>query len=160
MRANSATDASMFSINIANRETESILPSKHKRNSLKVAVALSYIISVVISYLVNQKQNVKMARVDYFLYIMPKNLFFSIWIVIYVLIALAIAHNIWKGVWKTKSSLILVLSNVLMIVHIGIWSGRTVTSIFIGGWVLALCCNATIWFWRVLIDEYNESLEN
>ena len=159
MKVTPATDASMVNINVPNDEPKKELPSKLKKYSVKAAVVLSYIISVVISYLVNLNQNVKMAQVDYFLYIIPKNLFFRLWIVIYVLLALVIAHNLWKDVWKTKSSLILVLSNLLMIVHIGIWSARTVASIVIGGCVLAFCDNVTIWFWRVLIDEYHESLE-
>ncbi len=95
---------------------------------------------------------------DYFLYITPKGLFFRIWIPIYVLLFLVIAHNLWREVWKIKSSLILVLSNILMITHIGVWSVRSVATIVIGGCILAVCDNVTIWFWRVLIDEYNECL--
>lgn len=160
MRVAPVTDASMVNITVANDQSKIELPSKFKKYSLKAAVLLSFILNVAISYVVNFNSNVKMAQKDYFLYIIPKNLFFRLWIVIYILLFMVIIHNLWKDIWKTKASLIMVLSNLLMIAHIGIWSARTITSIVLGGLVLAVCDNVTIWVWRVIIDEYQESLEN
>ncbi len=112
--------------------------------------------NVVVAYLVMFNQNIKMQK-DYFIYISPSPLFFKIWPVIYCLLFLAMAHNLWKDVWGQKSSLIFVLSNFLMTLQSGIWSIRSVASIIIAGCILAFVDNVTIWFWRVLMDEHNEA---
>ena len=60
----------------------------------------------------------------------------------------------WKNVWKTKSTLIYIISNILLIISSSIWEVRNVASIAVSGFVLASVDNATIYFWRVLMDEH------
>jgi hypothetical protein len=96
-------------------------------------------------------KNEKMTQ-KYFIYVTPSNGFFKIWPVIYTLLFLSILHNTWKNIWKKKSSLIIILSNCLLMVSSGIWEVRSVPSIVVGGLVLATVDNSTIWFWRVLMD--------
>jgi hypothetical protein len=93
-----------------------------------------------------------MAEEQYFIYITPSAGFFKIWIVIYATLLLSILHNLWKGVWGKKSSLIFILSNCLFMIQSGIWAFYTVPAFVIAGFVLAVVDNVTIWFWRVLLD--------
>jgi hypothetical protein len=91
----------------------------------------------------------------YFIYVTPAPIFFKIWPVIYTTIFVSLVHNMWKNVWKTKSSVIYIVSNILLIISSGIWEVRNVTSIALSGFALATVDNATIYFWRVLMDEYD-----
>lgn len=90
----------------------------------------------------------------YFIYITPHSVFFKIWPVIYTTIFISVLHNMYKNVWRTKSCLIYIVSNCLLIVTSGIWEVRNIVSIAVSGFVLASVDNATIYFWRVLIDEH------
>lgn len=84
--------------------------------------------------------------------ITPSPGYFKIWPIIYTSIFLTILHNMWHNIWKRKSSLILILSNCLLMVSSGIWEIRTIASIVVSGFVLATVDNVTIYFWRVLGD--------
>ena len=119
--------------------------------TLRLGTLLSYLGNVIIAYVTMYEKNIEMAK-DYFIYVTPAKPFFKIWIVIYISLLLVIVHNMWRNVWKTKSSLIFILSNCLFMVSSGIWSLRTIDFVALSGIILATVDNATIWFWRVLID--------
>lgn len=124
---------------------------KLKSIALRIGILVSYLGNVIIAYAVMYKKNIEMAK-EYFIYITPSPPFFKIWIVIYISLLLVILHNMWKNVWKTKTSLIFILSNCLFMISSGIWALRTIDFIAISGFVLASVDNTTIWFWRVLMD--------
>lgn len=125
--------------------------SKIGSYALRTFILLTFIGNLVITYAVMLNKNEKMTQ-KYFIYVTPSNGFFKIWPVIYTLLFLSILHNTWKNIWKKKSSLIIILSNCLLMVSSGIWEVRSVPSIVVGGLVLATVDNSTIWFWRVLMD--------
>lgn len=62
--------------------------------------------------------------------------------------------------WGTKSTIIFIISNCLTMISSGLWSIGNVYFFTLSGLVLASVDNVTIWFWRVLIDEYMESEKN
>jgi hypothetical protein len=107
MRLPPSTDISMVNINRSEEKYDS-KQSKLKTYSLKAAVFLTYILSVVAAYVVMAKKNIKMAEEDYFIYITPPKVFFNIWIVIYITLFGAMVHNLWRDVWQIKSTLILI----------------------------------------------------
>ena len=118
---------------------------------LRILVLITFIGNLVITYWVMFKKNQKFAQV-YFIYITPSPIFFKIWPIIYTTIFLSIVHNMYKNIWKTKSSIIYIASNCLLMVSSGIWEVRNVASIAVSGFVLASVDNSTIYFWRVLMD--------
>ena len=88
-----------------------------------------------------------------FIYVTPDEIFFiMIWPVVYISVFLVVIYNIWKDIWRKKATLIFVAADVMAVIYSAVFISRTLVSIVVSVFLLAIVDNLLIYFWRVLND--------